>query len=102
MLITNTSRVTCKVIIYNVTLCTCPDYKKNGMLVSCKNIIFLLLFVLKLDEGVVYNAWNNCDEDAKAFLNNAQLERRFMKQAPLTKRINLRELLEQHELFGQQ
>ena len=42
------------------------------------------------------------DEDVKAFLNNVQLEERFMKQAPLTKRINVRELLEQHELFRQQ
>ena len=102
VLSTNTSRVAYNVIICNVPLCTCPDYKKNGMLVSCKHIIFILLLVLKLDEKVVRNARHIGDEDVKAFFNNVQLEERFMKQAPLTKRINVRELLEQHELFGQQ
>ena len=72
------------------------------MLVSCKCIIFILLFVLKVDEEVVRNARHISDEDAKPFLNNVQLDERFMKQAPLTKKINVRELLEQHELFGQQ
>ena len=38
---TNTSRVTHRVIICNVPSCTCLDYKKNGMLVSCKHIIFI-------------------------------------------------------------
>ena len=98
----NNSRITYKVIICNVPLCTCLDYKKNGMLVSCKCIIFILLFVLKVDEEVVRNARHISDEDAKPFLNNVQLDERFMKQAPLTKKINVRELLEQHELFGQQ
>ena len=37
VLSTNTSRVVYKVIICNVPSCTCPDYKKNGMLVSCKH-----------------------------------------------------------------
>ena len=102
MLSTNTSRVAYKVIICNAPSCTCPDYKENGILISCKNIIFTVLFVLKLDEEVVRNARHIGDEDVKAFLKNVQLEERFMKQAPLTKRINVRELLEQHELFGQQ
>ena len=102
MLSTNTSRVANKVIICSVPSCTCPDYKENGILVSCKSIIFIVLFVLKLDEEVVRNARQIGDEDVKAFLNNVQLEERFMNQAPLTKRINVRELLEQHELFGQQ
>ena len=70
-------------------LCTCPDYKKNSMLLSCKDIIFILLSVLKLDEEAVRNAWHIGDEDVKAFLSNVQLEERFMKQAPLTKRIRL-------------
>ena len=102
VLSTNTSRVTYKVIICNVPSCTCPDYKKNGILASCKHIIFILVFVLKLDDKVVPNARHIGDEDVNAFLNNVQLEERFMNQAPLTKRINVRELLEQHELFGQQ
>ena len=70
VLSTNTSRVTCKVIICNVPSCTCTDYKKNGMLVSCKYIIFILLFVLKLDKEVVCNAPHIGEEDVKAFLNN--------------------------------
>ena len=101
VLITNTSRVTYKVIICNVPSCACPDYKKNGMLVSCKHIILLfvifllfLLFVLKLDEELVRNSRHIGDEDVKAFLNNVQIEEKFMKQAPLTKRINVRERLE--------
>ena len=56
VLSTNTSRVASKEIICNVPSCTCPNYKKNGMLVSCKHIIFILLFVLKLDEKLVRNA----------------------------------------------
>ena len=102
VLSTNNSRVTYKVVICNVPSCTCLDYKKNGMLFSCKCIIFILLFVLKVIEEVIRNARHNGDEDAKPFLNNVQLDEMFMKQAPLTKRINVRELLEQHELFGQQ
>ena len=51
---------------------------------------------------MVRNARHIGDEDVKAFLNNVQLEERFMKQTPLTKSINVRELLEQHELFRQQ
>ena len=51
---------------------------------------------------MVRNARNIGDEDVKAFLYKVQLEERFMKQSPLTKRIHVRELLEQHELFGQQ
>ena len=102
VLSTNNSRVTYKVVICNVPSCTCLDYKKNGMLFSCKCIIFILLFVLKVIEEVIRNARHIGDEDAKPFLNNVQLDEMFMKQAPLTKRINVRELLEQHELFGQQ
>ena len=102
VLSTNTSRVAYKVIICNVPSCTCPDYKKNGIPVSCKYITLIVLFVLKLDEEVVRNARHISDEDVKAFLNNVQLEERLMKQAPFTKRINVRELLKQHELFGQQ
>ena len=102
VLSTNTSRVAYKVIICNVPSCTCPDYKKNGIPVSCKYIILIVLFMLKLDEEVVRNARHISEEDVNAFLNNVQLEERFMKQAPLTKRINVRELLKQHELFGQQ
>ena len=45
---------------------------------------------------MVQNAQHIGDEDVKAFLNKVQLEERFMKQAPLTKRINV------HEIFGQQ
>ena len=56
VLSTNTSRVSCKEIICNVPSCTCPNYQKNGMLVSCKHINFILLFVLKLDEELVRNA----------------------------------------------
>ena len=99
VLSTNTSTVAYKVIICNVPSCTCPDYKKNSMLFSCKHIIFILLFVLKLNKEVARNARNIGDEDVKAFLNNVQLEESFMKQAPLTKRINVQELLQQHELF---
>ena len=102
VLSTNTSRVAFKVIICSVTSWTCPDYKKNGMPASCKHIIFILLFVVKLDEEVGHNARHIGDEGVKAFLNNFQFEERFMKQAPLTKRINVLELLEQHEFFGQQ
>ena len=43
---------------------------------------FHLLFMLKLDEEVVRNARHIGDKDVKAFLNNVQLEERFMKQAP--------------------
>ena len=57
-----------------------------------------MLEVLKL----VRNARYISDEDVKAFVNNVQLEERFMKQAHLTKRMNVQELLEQHELFRQQ
>ena len=102
MLSTNDGRVMYKVIICNVPSCTCLDYKKNDMLVSCKCIIFILLFLLKVDDEVVRNARHIGDEDVKPFLNNVQLDERFMKQAPLTKRINVRELLEKHDLFGQQ
>ena len=38
--------------------------------------------MLKLDEEVVRNARHIGDKDVKAFLNNVQLEERFMKQAP--------------------
>ena len=102
VLSTNTSRVAFKVIICSVTSWTCPDYKKNGMPASYKHIIFILLFVVKLDEEVGHNARHIGDEGVKAFLNNFQFEERFMKQATLTKRINVLELLEQHEFFGQQ
>ena len=47
---------------------------------------FHLLFVLKLDEKVVRNARHIGDKDVKAFLNNVQLEERFMKQPPLYKK----------------
>ena len=49
---------------------------------------------------MVRNARHIGDEDLKPFLNNVQLDERFMKQAPFTKRINVWELLEKHDLFG--
>ena len=45
------------------------------------------------------NAQHIGEEDVKTFLNNVQLEERFMKQAPLTKRINVHEILGQQQTY---
>ena len=102
VLSTESGRVTYKVIICNVPSCTCPDYKNNGMVVSCKHIIFIFLFVLKVDEETISNAPHIGDEDVKALLSIVQVEERFMKRTPPSERPDVRKLLGEHELFGQQ
>ena len=71
-------RVMYKVTICNVPTCTCPDLKQNGMLVSCKHIIFVFLFVIKIDDKTVSNAQQIGDEDFKGMLSKLQVEERFM------------------------
>jgi len=44
------------VAICSLPSCTCPDYKKNGKQVLCKHIIFVFLYVLKIEDEALLSA----------------------------------------------
>ena len=50
-----------------------PWFLKNGMLVSCKDIIFVFLFAIKIDDETVSNARHIGDEDIKGMLSKMQV-----------------------------
>ena len=70
-----------KVKISTVPTSTYPDFEKNGMLVSCKHILFVFLLAIKVDDETVSKARLISDEDIKAMLCNLQMKERFMKRS---------------------
>ena len=92
-----------KVTICNVPTCTCPDLKKNGMLVSSKHIIFVFLFVIKIDDETVSNTRHIGDGDIKRMLSKLRVEERFMKRSEsILKKKDFLQILREHELYGKE
>lgn len=39
--------------VRNTLSCTCPDFQKNGAEISCKHLLFVLMFIAKQEGGVL-------------------------------------------------
>ena len=113
VLSTISERVMYKVSICNVPTCTCPDLKKNGMLVSCKHIVFVFLFVVKIDDETVSNVrhigdkgnaeQSECQGNIKGMLSKVQMEERFLKRGELIhKKKDFLQILREHELYDKE
>lgn len=96
-------KVIYKVTICNVSTCTYPDFKKIGMLVSCKHIIFVFLFLIKIDDKTVSNTRHKDDEDIKGMLSKVQVEERFMKHSEsIPRKKDFLQILRERELYDKE
>ena len=73
------------------------------MLVSCKYIIFVFLFVVKIDDKTVSNTRHKGNEDIKGMLSKVQVEERFMKHSEsIPRKKDLLQILREHELYDKE
>ena len=83
--------------------CTCPEFEKNCMLVSCKHTIFAFLFVIRVDDETVSNAQLIGDEDITGMLSKLQTEERFMKRSDsIPRNKNFLQILKGHEVYDKE
>ncbi|XP_066927735.1 uncharacterized protein [Clytia hemisphaerica] len=98
---TSSGRVHYTVTICNVPTCTCPDFKKQGLVVSCKHIIFVFLFIIRSEE--MCNERHIGDDDLCNLLSNVEVDDKYKanpQRLPSSNR-DRGEILRSHHLYNQ-
>ena len=64
-----TSKLNYDVMIYSAPSCTCSDYRKNGLRVFCKHILFDCLILLKGENNIQNSLKKRYLEEVRRIMN---------------------------------
>ena len=101
------SRKSYTVQICSSPTCSCPDSQKNGLLVFCKHILFLLRCVLRINKSseLLKNRYFSDDDVTAWFYKNPinAIDQQYVQKVEKSScnKCNLQEILSNHPLYNQ-